>query len=203
VNSIEVKRLSESRLPTVYGEFTMIAYDSGKPEMPHLVLKKEGSAPDSILDIRIHSECMTGDVFSSLRCDCGEQLHLSLTHIAKNGGALIYLRQEGRGIGLVNKLKAYNLQDAGMDTIVANEALGFHADERDYGDAVAILKDLKIQRVRVLTNNPDKLQALTNAGIIVTERIALEISPNEESKAYLKTKRDSFGHLFGLEIGMP
>lgn len=126
---------------------------------------------------------------------------VAFTHREKWRGT--HLRQEGRGIGLVNKLKAYNLQDAGMDTIVANEALGFHADDRDYGDAVAILKDLNIKSVRVLTNNPDKLQALSDAGINVMERIALEITPNEESKAYLKTKRDSFGHLFGLEIGMP
>jgi GTP cyclohydrolase II len=203
VNSIEVKRLSESRLPTRYGEFTMIAYDSGKPDMPHIVLYRNVPADESAVDIRIHSECMTGDVFSSLRCDCGEQLHLSMKHIAEFGGALIYLRQEGRGIGLVNKLKAYNLQDSGMDTILANEALGFHADERDYADAVAILKDLGIQKIRVLTNNPDKLQALTEAGLKVVERIPLEVGANEESRAYLKTKRDSFGHLYGLEIGMP
>lgn len=203
MNLKDAIRLSESRLPTRYGEFTMIAYESGKPDMPHLVLTREGNDNVEVADIRIHSECMTGDVFSSLRCDCGEQLHLSLNHIAKNGGALIYLRQEGRGIGIVNKLRAYNLQDAGMDTIVANEALGFHADDRDYGDAVAILRDLKINKVRVLTNNPDKLQALTEAGLEVIERLPLEVSPNEESKAYLKTKRDSFGHLFGLEIGIP
>jgi len=181
----------------------MIAFDSGKPEMPHIVLINLSDPKPVAVDIRIHSECMTGDVFSSSRCDCGEQLHLSLKHLAENGGALIYLRQEGRGIGLVNKLKAYNLQDAGMDTIVANVALGFHADERDYSDAVAILHDLGIAKVRVLTNNPDKLHALSEAGIEILARLPLEVQASEENRNYLKTKKESFGHLFGMEAGFP
>jgi 3,4-dihydroxy 2-butanone 4-phosphate synthase/GTP cyclohydrolase II len=196
--SMSAIRLAESRLPTTFGEFTMITYESGKRDMPHIVLHNLTEKRD-VTDIRIHSECMTGDVFGSLRCDCGEQLHHSMEHIAKHGGVLIYLRQEGRGIGLVNKLKAYNLQDEGMDTVMANVVLGFHPDERSYDEAVAILNDLGISSVRVLTNNPEKLDALIQAGIEVAGRLGIEVKAGSENAGYLHTKKVSFGHLLGLD----
>ena len=145
--------------------------------------------------MRLHSECMTGDVFGSKRCDCGEQLHKAMQKIDHEGGILIYLRQEGRGIGLSNKLKAYALQDQGRDTYEANKILGFEPDERKYNIAKEILTDLGISKIRLLTNNPDKVTQLTKYGIEVTERVPLEIPANEINKFYLQTKRDKFHHL--------
>jgi GTP cyclohydrolase II len=193
----EIQHLVASRLPTIYGEFVMEAFESGRSEMPHLILKTTPSDYSLPVNVRIHSECLTGDLFGSIRCDCGEQLAASMKYIEDHGGVLIYLRQEGRGIGLVNKLKAYNLQDQGMDTIRANHALGFHTDERTYEDAIAILKYLGIAKVNLLTNNPDKLDAFQNTGIDIIERIPLTAEPRPENRHYLATKKDAMGHMLG------
>ena len=172
----------------------MIAFESEFVDFPHLVLLNDQST--DVVDVRVHSECMTGDVFGSARCDCGEQLHVALDQFGANGGLLIYLRQEGRGIGLVNKMKAYNLQDEGMDTIKANYALGFHADERDYAPAIEILKELGVKKIRLFTNNPEKVDSFANSGIEVLERMPIEIAPSSESEGYLRTKKTDMGHLF-------
>lgn len=186
--------LSEARLPTAFGHFRMLAFNGPLAEMPHVVLTNlSGAWPDAV-PVRIHSECMTGDVFGSLRCDCGEQLHASMRFLAEHGGVLIYLRQEGRGIGLTNKLKAYALQDNGMDTIAANHALGFASDERSFQDAVAILRSLGVERIQLLTNNPQKLEAFDCSGIEVVERIPLSIPSGKDNEAYLRTKREGMGH---------
>lgn len=192
---MSTQKLAESRLPTVYGEFQVIAYASEFEDFPHLALVHKSTDLSKSVPVRIHSECMTGDVFGSVRCDCGEQLHGALEHFSKHGGILIYLRQEGRGIGLVNKLKAYNLQDEGMDTIKANYALGFHADERDYAPAIDILNNLKIKEISLLTNNPEKLDAFTDTAIKVKERIPIEMNPKAENESYLRTKKEDMGHL--------
>ena len=188
--------LVSSRMPTIYGEFVMDAFDSGRPEMPHLVLRNKGSE-SPIVNVRIHSECLTGDVFGSTRCDCGEQLATSLRYVEDNGGVLVYLRQEGRGIGLVNKMKAYNLQDQGMDTIVANNHLGFEADLRGYNEAISILKHLGITRINLITNNPDKLDAFKESGITIENRIPILIDPRPENQTYLDTKKNNLGHFLG------
>jgi 3,4-dihydroxy 2-butanone 4-phosphate synthase/GTP cyclohydrolase II len=189
--------LVSSRLPTNYGQFVMDAFESGKEEQPHLALHNGGIRSD-VVNVRIHSECITGDVFGSTRCDCGEQLSTSLKHIEQNGGLLIYLRQEGRGIGLVNKLKAYNLQDEGFDTILANHQLGFATDLRNYEAALAILKHFGITRINLMTNNPEKLDAFENSGIQVESRIPIVISPVADNERYLQTKKDGMGHMLGL-----
>jgi len=189
-----VNFLEKAVLPTERGHFIMYTFDSGIPDSPHIALVcGKISTLESCL-VRIHSECMTGDVFGSLRCDCGAQLHASQDRIGEEGGVLIYLRQEGRGIGLVNKLKAYNLQDEGMDTVEANVALGFHADDRDFTIAFAILKFLGVKSVRLLTNNPDKIKSFENSGIDLLERIPIVIAPGPGSAAYLETKRLKLGH---------
>ena len=172
----------------------MDAFDSGREEQPHLVLRNAGIGTD-VVNVRIHSECITGDVFGSTRCDCGEQLSASLNYIAEHGGVLIYLRQEGRGIGLVNKLKAYNLQDEGFDTIVANHQLGFSTDLRSYEAAIVILKHFAIQRINLMTNNPEKLDAFENSDIHVESRIPVVISPVADNQRYLQTKKDGMGHM--------
>lgn len=177
-------------LPTVYGNFKIKAYVG-----ENLALVKGPIDPNKPVLVRLHSECMTGDVFGSKRCDCGEQLHKAMQKIDHEGGILIYLRQEGRGIGLSNKLKAYALQDQGRDTYEANKILGFEPDERKYNIAKEILTDLGISKIRLLTNNPDKVTQLTKYGIEVTERVPLEIPANEINKFYLQTKRDKFHHL--------
>lgn len=177
----------------------MLAYTSDFVEFPHIVLDNRNA--EEVVDVRIHSECMTGDVFGSVRCDCGEQLDGSMRHFSHAGGLLIYLRQEGRGIGLVNKMKAYNLQDEGMDTIKANHALGFHTDQRDYTPAIEILQDLGIKSIRLLTNNPEKIDAFAESGIEVVERLALEIPSRAENEGYLETKRTGMGHFIkGLRL---
>lgn len=188
--------LAGSTLPTRYGTFKIIAFDSGWPEFPHVVLSNVDLNKEKVVNVRIHSECMTGDVFASVRCDCGEQLEQSLKVFGKEGGILVYLRQEGRGIGLVNKLKAYNLQDdEGMDTIEANLALGFHSDERDYAPGIAILKQLAVRKIRLFTNNPDKIEAFAGSGIAVIERVPIVVEARAENEAYLRTKQDDLGHL--------
>jgi GTP cyclohydrolase II len=163
--------------------------------MPIVVLESENTNREYPVNVRIHSECMTGDLFGSQRCDCGEQLDYALQYISRYGGIVIYLRQEGRGIGLINKLKAYNKQDEGLDTLEANLALGFHADDRDYDDALEILKDLGVKKINLLTNNPDKLDAFEGTDIVVSKRIPLIIQPVNENLEYLKTKKEAFGHL--------
>ncbi|MFZ4543633.1 MAG: GTP cyclohydrolase II [Saprospiraceae bacterium] len=189
-------RQAEAFLPTSYGNFTMIAYsDDPNDPMPNIALVHEDFDANQPTVLRIHSECMTGDVFSSKKCDCGEQLHHSMELIRKEVGVLVYLRQEGRGIGLINKLKAYKLQENGLNTIDANLHLGFQEDERQYKYAVEILKDLKIQKIRLITNNPLKIKALKKVGFLITERIPIIIAPQTESKNYLEVKRDIMGHL--------
>lgn len=190
----DMKPLVIAHLPTTAGDYDIYAFDSGKEDLPHVALVSKNLDANAVVDVRIHSECLTGDVFGSLRCDCGEQLHAAMQHFEKHGGVLIYLRQEGRGIGLINKLKAYNLQEQGMDTAEANLALGFHADQRDYSPAIAMLKALHVEKIRVLTNNPEKFEAFENSGITVIERLALSIPPRGENQFYLDTKKRVFGH---------
>ena len=185
------------QLPTKYGEFVLKAYaDEDSEHMPHLVMYHEEIQVDTPVTVRIHSECLTGDIFGSKRCDCGEQLNQALQIINRERGILIYLRQEGRGIGLLNKMKAYNHQDGGLNTVEANEVLGFKPDERKYDVALQILNDLKVNNINLLTNNPDKLDAFVNSGITVNERLPLIINPNETNKSYLETKESEMGHIF-------
>ena len=192
----ELRRVVEVDLPTEHGEFTLIGYAQSGRAQPDLALVAGVlTAPEPPL-VRLHSECLTGDVFGSLRCDCGAQLHRALGLIADEGtGAVLYLRQEGRGIGLLNKLQAYRLQERGLDTVEVNERLGFRADERDYHTAALMLRDLGVQRVRLLTNNPDKVTGLEAHGVEVVERLPLVVQPQPENAAYMDTKRIRMGHL--------
>jgi GTP cyclohydrolase II len=191
-----MQRQVQAFLPTDWGNFNIIAYATSPDDLtPHVALVHENLDTSQPVLVRIHSECMTGDVFHSRRCDCGEQLDRALELATEQGGVVIYLRQEGRGIGLINKLKAYNLQDKGFDTATANTHLGFEVDARQYDLAVEILHDLGIQQIRLLTNNPLKIEALENAGIEVLSREPLIIEPKKENAAYLRTKRELMGHL--------
>ncbi|KAF0426439.1 GTP cyclohydrolase II [Pediococcus acidilactici] len=191
-----VKSVAKVNLPTKYGNFNLEAFETPNSQEPTLLISKgQLKHADSLL-LRLHSECLTGDVFGSLRCDCGDQLIASLQQIEKKGsGAVLYLRQEGRGIGLTNKLKAYMLQEAGLDTVDANLKLGFQADEREYDIAAAILKRKGISKVELLTNNPDKITQLTKYGIHIEKRIPLEMNPNDNNLSYLKTKKHKMHHL--------
>lgn len=194
-----VKRIAETRLPTQFGRFRLYAYKEDRNGRVHLALVKgeTDGAPDLL--VRIHSECLTGDVFHSWRCDCGDQLDAALETIQDSGmGIFVYLRQEGRGIGLVEKLRAYELQDKGLDTVEANAKLGFRADQRDYEAAISILHDLDVTSVRLLTNNPMKVSGFDGSPIKVVERVPLETRPNHENVSYLKTKRDRLGHILDL-----
>lgn len=195
--SAQLIREVESYLPTKYGDFRIIAYTSPHDNKEHLALLQGKKTAKNPPLLRIHSECLTGDVFTSVRCDCNFQAHFALSQIAEEGrGIFIYLRQEGRGIGLINKLKAYNLQDKGLDTAEANEELGFAADEREYDNAIFILKDLGIKKVRLMTNNPEKIKTLEDAGIQVTQRIPVEMKAlTAREKLYLETKKHKLGHL--------
>ena len=185
-----------SNIPTAYGQWFIDAYaDTAADLMPHLAIYPPGLNPEEVVVVRVHSECLTGDLLHSQRCDCGPQLERSLAVISKENGVLIYLRQEGRGIGLINKLKAYNLQDEGLNTIDANHQLGFETDERTYEIASFILKDLGIRRIKLLTNNPEKVSSLVEQGIEIVDRIPIMIEPNIENEAYLQVKRDVMGHL--------
>jgi len=194
-----VRRVAQPKLPTRYGEFRIIAYESDIEQKNHLALVLGKIRPREPVLVRVHSECLTGDVFGSTRCDCGAQLEKSLEIISREGkGVIIYLRQEGRGIGLVNKLKAYELQDQGEDTVQANHSLGFKADYRDYGIGAQILRDLGARRLRVLTNNPVKFIALKGYGLEIVERVPLEIPPSSATLRYLKTKKEKMGHILSL-----
>lgn len=187
------------KLPTSYGDFDLTLFED-QANKEHLLLSKgEIRSLQEPLLIRVHSECLTGDIFGSHRCDCGEQLHEAMRMIEENGiGAILYLRQEGRGIGLKNKLKTYQLQENGLDTFDANIALGFEPDERDYHFAAQILKSLKIKKVNLITNNPNKIEQLNTFGIEVVERIPLEVRPEKENLNYLRTKKEKFDHLLSI-----
>lgn len=191
------QRATSARLPTRYGEFTAHVYEDSNGGVHHVALALGTLDEGAPVLTRVHSECLTGDVLGSLRCDCGPQLQLALERIGEQGrGLLLYLRQEGRGIGLFNKVTAYALQDQGLDTVEANEHLGFPADARDYHIAVSMLHDLGVREVRLLTNNPRKLDALRRAGVEVVERVPLVVPPTSDSEGYLKTKQVKLGHLF-------
>lgn len=191
-----VKRIAEASLPTPYGDFRVIAYENQVDRREHVALVKGDIAGRKNVLVRMHSECLTGDVFHSLRCDCGEQLHAAMRRIDEQGeGAIVYLRQEGRGIGLANKIRAYALQDEGQDTVQANESLGFKPDLRDYGIGAQILLDLGLRSIRLLTNNPRKIVGLEGYGLRITGREPIYVQPSEHNLAYLRTKRDKLGHI--------
>jgi len=192
-----IRRAAEASLPTKYGgEFQIIVYENDVDDMKHIALLKGDIGPDDEVLVRVHSECVTGDLFGSLRCDCGDQLHQAMKMVEEEGkGVIVYMHQEGRGIGLTNKIKAYKLQEHGRDTLEANIELGFEGDLRDYGIGAQILVDLGVKKMRMMTNNPKKIVALQGYGVEVVARVPIEIAPNENNVRYLKTKKDKMGHL--------
>lgn len=195
-----IHREQEVNLPTAWGDFKLIAYTQANTDAVHLALKKGTWEKDEPVLVRVHSSCATGDIFGSCKCDCGEQLHRSMQMVDKAGkGLILYMSQEGRGIGLVNKLKAYHLQELGRDTVEANLELGFRADERDYGIGAQILRDLNATKVRLITNNPTKRAGLLGHGIEIVETVPIIIEPNANNVRYLKTKQDKMGHTLHLK----
>jgi 3,4-dihydroxy 2-butanone 4-phosphate synthase/GTP cyclohydrolase II len=196
-NESLVHRTAEARLPTPFGEFRIVGYDNDVDDREHVALVYGDVRGREGVLVRMHSKCLTGDVFGSIRCDCGPQLHAAMRQIVDEGaGVVVYLDQEGRGIGLLNKLKAYALQDGGRDTVEANEELGFAPDLRNYGIGAQILRDLGLSSIRVLTNNPRKMVGLDGYGLEIVERVPLVTEPHAENRAYLAVKRDKLGHLF-------
>lgn len=191
-----MKRQAMVEIPTKWGSFNMIAYSVEEHDkMPHLAMVHKDFDESKPVYVRIHSECLTGDLFGSFRCECGEQLDGALQIAAEEGGMVIYLRQEGRGIGLINKLKAYRLQDTGLNTADANTHLGLEIDSRQYDIAIKILEDLNVKAVHLITNNPLKIDAISNSDIQLISRVPLLIAPKQENRSYLKTKKDLMGHL--------
>ncbi len=194
-----VEKVAEAVLPTEFGDFTIKVYQNVVDGKEHIALVCGEIDPEEPILVRVHSECLTGDTFGSVRCDCRSQLHAALDQISKAGkGVLLYMRQEGRGIGLVNKIRAYALQDSGMDTVEANLHLGFQPDPRDYGIGAQILADIGVRKMRLLTNNPRKRVGLQSYGLEVVERVAIEMQPNKSNEQYLRTKKSKLGHLLNL-----
>lgn len=198
--SLCIRVVSVADFPTIYGDFKIIAFTNNKDDKDHIMVVKGNVVEKENILTRLHSSCLTGDVLGSMRCDCGPQIHKALTMIEEEGtGILIYMQQEGRGIGLTNKIKAYMLQDQGADTYEANVYLGFKPDERHYELSAAMLSKLKVKSIRLLTNNPEKIKELESYGVKVTERVPLEIPPNIHNIDYLKTKKTRFGHLLSIK----
>jgi len=195
-----IRRAATATVPTKYGGvFKVIVYENDVDDIQHVALLKGEIAPEDEVLVRVHSECLTGDVFGSERCDCGDQLHRAMQMIEEAGkGVIVYMHQEGRGIGLVNKIKAYNLQDQGLDTVEANIHLGFKEDLRDYGLGAQILADLGVKKMRLMTNNPKKIVGLNGYGLTITERVPIEIKPNDNNLRYLQTKKNKMGHILDL-----
>lgn len=199
-NESLIKREVEVQLPTEYGDFKLVHYSQKTNGQEHLALVKGEWKEDEAVLVRVHSSCMTGDIFGSCRCDCGPQLHAAMKTIEKEGkGVIVYMNQEGRGIGLLNKLKAYKLQEEGLDTVEANLKLGFNMDDRDYGIGAQILRDLGVSKMRLMTNNPKKRTGLIGYGLEIVENIPLEIKSNKHNELYLKTKKDKMGHALNLK----
>lgn len=191
-----LKLQAEAKVPTDYGNFRMIAFSEDESDwMPHMAIIAEHTDFSKPINVRFHSECITGEVFHSKKCECGQQLDAAMKFIHENGGIIIYLRQEGRNIGIINKLKAYSLQEKGFDTVEANLQLGLPADDRDFSEAIEILHILEVKNINLLTNNPEKMKIVEDSEIHLNKRIPLQINSTSESESYLKVKKDYFGHL--------
>ncbi len=200
--TLSVERVAEAKLPTVWGDFQIAGYRSLVSTEEFVVLYKGDLRPDVSTLVRIHSQCLTGDVFGSRKCDCGDQLHRTMQMIEAEGrGAIVYQQQEGRGIGIINKIRAYALQDEGADTVEANERLGLAVDSREYRQCAEVLFDLGLCQVKVISNNPGKLQALEEAGLEITERVSIEVASSEPAARYMQTKKEKMGHLLDLNGG--
>jgi 3,4-dihydroxy 2-butanone 4-phosphate synthase/GTP cyclohydrolase II len=194
--------VAEAKLPTAWGDFQIAGYRSLISSEDFVVLYKGEMRPDVPTLVRIHSQCLTGDVFASRKCDCGEQLHRTMQMIEEEGrGAIVYQQQEGRGIGIINKIRAYALQDEGADTVEANERLGLAVDSREYRQCAEVLFDLGLCQVKVISNNPGKLQALEEAGLKIIERVSIEVTSSEPAAKYMQTKKEKMGHLLDLDVG--
>ncbi|MBU2490850.1 MAG: GTP cyclohydrolase II, partial [Proteobacteria bacterium] len=200
-NESFVHRAAQTKLPTCHGgEFTAVVYESDADDLLHIALVKGEIDPETPTLVRVHSECLTGDVFGSLRCDCGDQLHKAMEMIEAEGtGVILYIRQEGRGIGLVNKIRAYELQDQGQDTVQANESLGFAPDMRNYGIGAQILVDVGVRKIRLMTNNPKKMVGLEGYGLSIVGQVPLEIPANRYNEKYLECKKLKMGHLLKMD----